>query len=84
MSDDSDFGFTAVDEIPEYWVKHNNQFSAEVSSDQMDAIMDKLEHLESRILAADNTGMINEHRRLLESDVSSKLQDVENLILLYI
>ena len=29
--------------------------------------------------------MINEHRSLLESDVSSKLQDVENLILpLYI
>ena len=80
MSDDFDFGFTAVDEIPESG-KAQQPVQAEVSSDQMDAIMDKLEQLESRILAADNTGMINEHRALLESDVSSKLQDVENLIL---
>ena len=78
MSDDFDFGFT-VDEIPESG-KTQQPVQAEVSSDQMDVIMDKLEQLESRILD-DNTGMINEHQLLLESDVSSKLQDVENLIL---
>ena len=42
---------------------------------QMDAIMDKLEQLESRILSADNSDMINEHRSLLESDIAQKLQD---------
>ena len=49
MSDDFDFGFTAVDEIPESG-KTQQPVQAEVSSDQMDAIMDKLEQLESRIL----------------------------------
>lgn len=79
MTDDFDFGFTAVDEIPTSEPKQPVQ--AEVSSDQMDSIMDKLEQLESRILSADNSGMINEHRALLEQDVASKLKDVENLVL---
>ena len=79
MTDDFDFGFTAVDEIPASETKQPVQ--AEVSSDQMDSIMDKLEQLESRILSADNSGMINEHRSLLEQDVASKLKDVENLVL---
>ena len=57
MTDDFDFGFTAVDEIPASEPKQPVQ--AEVSSDQMDSIMDKLEQLESRILSADNSGMIN-------------------------
>ena len=43
--------------------------------------MDKLEQLESRILTADNSGMINEHRALVEQDVAGKLRDVEDLIL---
>ena len=43
--------------------------------------MDKLEQLESRILSADNSDMINEHRSLLESDIAQKLQTVEGLIL---
>ena len=38
MTDDFDFGFTAVDEIPASETKQPVQ--AEVSSDQMDSIMD--------------------------------------------
>jgi len=82
MSDDYDFGFTIVDE-DELGVGNatSQPVQAEVSSDQMDAIMDKLEQLESRILTADNSGMINEHRALVEQDVAGKLRDVEDLIL---
>lgn len=82
MSDDYDFGFTIVDEDELGVGSATSQpVQAEVSSDQMDAIMDKLEQLESRILTADNSGMINEHRALVEQDVAGKLRDVEDLIL---
>jgi|TARA_B100000085_G_C18511361_1_gene499765 hypothetical protein len=82
MSDDYDFGFTIVDEDELGVGSTTSQpVQAEVSSDQMDAIMDKLEQLESRILTADNSGMINEHRALVEQDVAGKLRDVEDLIL---
>ena len=82
MSDDYDFGFTIVDEVELGVGSTTSQpVQAEVSSDQMDAIMDKLEQLESRILTADNSGMINEHRALVEQDVAGKLRDVEDLIL---
>ena len=76
MADDIfDFGFTAVDEP-------DNQAPtpAQPSVDQ-DAILDKLAQLEAKVLNADNSGMINEHRTLIESDVSSKLRDVEDLVL---
>jgi len=76
MADDIfDFGFTAVDEP-------DNQVPApaQPSVDQ-DAILDKLAQLEAKVLNADNSGMINEHRTLIESDVSSKLRDVEDLVL---
>lgn len=82
MSDDYDFGFTMVDEDDlEVSSVSTQPVQAEVSSDQMDAIMDKLEQLEARILSADNSGMINEHRSLVEQDVAGKLRDVEDLIL---
>jgi hypothetical protein len=82
MSDDYDFGFTIVDEDELGVGSTTSQpVQAEVSSDQMDSIMDKLEQLESRILTADNSGMINEHRALVEQDVAGKLRDVEDLIL---
>ena len=35
----------------------------------------------AKILNADNSGMINEHRALVESDVANKLRDVEDLVL---
>lgn len=81
MSDDFDFGFTMIDEDEMEVSSAPRTVQAEVSSDQMEAIMDKLEQLESRILSADNSGMINEHRALVEQDVAGKLRDVEDLIL---
>ena len=66
MADDFDFGFTAVDDIPA-GERIEQPVQAEIPSDQIEKIMDKLEQLESRILASDNSGMINEHRALLES-----------------
>ena len=82
MSDDFDFGFTMVDEDDlESSPVSTQPVQAEIPSDQIDAIMDKLEQLEARILTADNSGMINEHRSLVEQDVATKLRDVEDLIL---
>ena len=76
MADDIfDFGFTAVDE-PD----NKEQTPAQPSVDQ-DAILDKLAQLEAKVLNADNSGMINEHRTLVEADVASKLRDVEDLVL---
>ena len=72
---DFDFGFTAVDEPDQ-----GTPAPAQPSVDQ-DAILDKLAQLEAKVLSADNSGMINEHRTLIESDVSSKLRDVEDLVL---
>jgi hypothetical protein len=81
MSDDFDFGFTAVDDIPTSTTTTTEPVQATLPEGSLDSIMDKLEQLESRILSADNTGMINEHRALLEADVTGKLKDVEMMIL---
>jgi len=82
MSDDFDFGFTMVDEDDiEVSSSPAAPVQAEVSSDQMDAIMDKLDRLEARIISVDNSEMINDHRQLVESDVAGKLRDVEDLIM---
>ena len=77
MAEEFDFGFTAVDEVPS---ESTPQQPAAPSIDS-DEIMDKLQQLEAKILSADNSGMINEHRALIESDVATKLRDVEDLIL---
>lgn len=77
---DFDFGFTAVDDIPASSTTTTETVSA-VTNDMRDEIMDKLAVLEAKLLDIDNTGMINEHRSLLESDVASKLKQVEDLIL---
>lgn len=82
MSDDFDFGFTMVDEDDlEVSSVSTQPVQAEIPSDQIEGIMDKLEQIEARILTADNSGMINEHRALVEQDVATKLRDVEDLIL---
>jgi len=82
MSDDFDFGFTMVDEDEiEVSSSPSAPVQAEVSSDQMDALMDKLDRLEARIISADNSEMINDHRQLVEADVAGKLRDVEDLIM---
>ena len=75
MAEEFDFGFTAVDEPDQ-----GTPAPAAPSIDE-DKIMDKLQQLEAKILTADNSGMINEHRALIESDVATKLRDVEDLVL---
>lgn len=51
MSDDYDFGFTMVDEDDlEVSTATQQPVQAEIPSDQIDAIMDKLEQLDARIL----------------------------------
>jgi hypothetical protein len=82
MSDDYDVGFTMVDEDDlEVSTATQQPVQAEIPSDQIDAIMDKLEQLDARILSSDNSGAVNEHRALVEQDVAVKLRDVEDLIL---
>jgi len=82
MSDDFDFGFTMVDEDElEVSPVSTQLVQAEIPSDQIETIMDKLEQLEARIITADNSDMINDHRALVEQDVATKLRDVEDLIL---
>ena len=76
MANEFDFGFTAVDEVPS---EAPQQTVAPTQNN--DEIMDKLAQLEAKILNADNSGMINEHRALVESDVANKLRDVEDLVL---
>ena len=68
MAEEFDFGFTAVDEPDQ-----GTPAPAAPSIDE-DKIMDKLQQLEAKILSADNSGMINEHRSLIESDVATKLR----------
>jgi hypothetical protein len=80
MSDDFDFGFTIVDS-DDVEISNREPIQATVPDDFKDEIMKKLYEIESRILSSDNTGMIDEHRTLVEADVATKLRDVEDLIL---
>ena len=82
MSDDIfDFGFTAVDEIPTGEVQPQQPVVAQVDDAQLQTIVDKIERLEALILQSDSSGMINEHRELVQQDVAAKLKQVEDLIL---
>ena len=78
-----EFGFTFED--PTEAVVHvrepyNPQEDIDTSN-LKDEIMAKLYDIESRILTADQTLMISEHKRLVEMEVSEKLKQVEDLIL---
>ena len=75
MAENFDFGFTAVDEVP------TEAPAPSAPAQNNDEIMDKLAQLEAKILNADNSSMVNEHRALVESDVANKLRDVEDLVL---
>lgn len=77
MAEDFDFGFTIVDEEP--IGTPVQQVALDDSSSK--EILEKLYDLENRILSADNSGLINEHRQLVEQDVALKLREVEDLIL---
>jgi len=81
MSDDWDFGFTAVDEIPQGEIDTPEPVVAQLDTSQIQPIMDKLERLEALIVNNDDSSMINEHRELVQQDVVSKLKQVEDLIL---
>ena len=81
MSDDWDFGFTAVDDIPLTPSEPAQPVVAQVDDAQLQSIMDKLERLEGLVLTTNNDDMINEHRSLLQQDVAAKLKQVEDLIL---
>ena len=76
MAQEFDFGFTAVDEVP-------SEAPSQPVAPSIDEgkIMDKLAQLEAKLLQVDDSGMINEHRALIESDVATKLRDVEDLVL---
>ena len=76
MANDFDFGFTAVDEVPS---EAPQQPVAPAQNN--DEILDEIKKLEAKLLNIDNSGMINEHRALVESDVANKLRDVEDLVL---
>jgi hypothetical protein len=78
---DWDFGFTAVDEIPTSETQPQQPVVAQVDDAQLQTIIDKIERLESLILQSDSSGMINEHRELVQQDVTAKLKQVEDLIL---
>ena len=74
MTEDFDFGFTIVDEDP-------TPRTSAPASEHSNEILEKLYDLENRILSADNSGLISEHKALLEQDVALKLREVEDLIL---
>ena len=81
MSDNWDFGFTAVDDIPSTPSEPAQPVVAQVDDAQLQSIVDKLERLEGLVLTTNNDDMINEHRSLLQQDVAAKLKQVEDLIL---
>jgi len=81
MSDDFDFGFTIVDSDDLSPAPVQTVAQASVSEDFKDEILAKLYDIENRILSADNSGMINEHRTLVEQDVATKLRDIEDLVM---
>lgn len=81
MSEDFDFGFTIVDSDDLGPAPEQTVVQASVSDDFKDEVLAKLYDIESRILSADNSGMINEHRTLVEQDVATKLRDIEDLIM---
>tara|TARA_Y100000389_G_scaffold204486_1_gene257319 strand:+ start:770 stop:1138 length:369 start_codon:yes stop_codon:yes gene_type:complete len=81
MSDDWDFGFTAVDDIPTTPTTPSDPVVAQVDDQQLQTLLDKMERLESLIISSDDSDMINEHRELVQQDVVTKLKQVEDLIL---
>ena len=76
MAEDFDFGFTAVDEREDRGTPAPVQPS--VNNDE---VLDEIKKLEAKLLQIDNSGMVDEHKALVEQDVATKLRDVEDLVL---
>jgi len=74
-----DFGFTFED--PTETVIQQPTQQVVVDSSAQDEIMAKLAALEAKIVSSDPTGIVAEHKALLEQEVSLKLREVEDLIL---
>lgn len=81
MSDDWDFGFTAVDDMPQTKLEPAEPVVAHVDDAQIQTLVDKLDRLEALIITSDSSSMVNEHRELVQQDVVAKLKQVEDLIL---
>jgi len=81
MSDDWDFGFTAVADMPTHISEPTQPVVAKVDDAQLQGIIEKLERLEGLVITTNNDDMINEHRELVQQDVAAKLKQVEDLIL---
>lgn len=75
-----DFGFTFEDPTEVQPTTTTTQVTVD-TGDLRDEIMAKLYDLESRLLNADQSTLIAEHKRLVEMEVSEKLKQVEDLIL---
>ena len=76
MAEDFDFGFTAVDEPEDRGTP--TQVQPSVNNDE---VLDEIKKLEAKLLQIDNSGMVDEHKALVEQDVATKLRDVEDLVL---
>jgi hypothetical protein len=74
-----DFGFTFEDPS-EVAVQQTVQQTVVDTSGQ-DEILAKLAALEAKIVNSDPSGIVAEHKALLEQEVALKLKDVESLIL---
>ena len=76
MAEDFDFGFTAVDEPEDRGTP--TPVKPSVINDE---VLDEIKKLEAKLLQIDNSGMVDEHKALVEQDVATKLRDVEDLVL---
>ena len=74
-----DFGFTFEDPTETINQQPAQQFSVDTGA--QDEIMAKLAALEAKIVGSDPSGIVAEHKMLLEQEVSLKLREVEDMIL---
>lgn len=75
-----DFGFSFEDPVEVQAQPTTTQVTVD-TGDLKDEIMKKLFDLESKLIGMDNGAQVEQYKALVESDVASKLKDVENLIL---
>ena len=74
-----DFGFTFED--PTETVIQQPIQQPVVDTAAQDEILSKLAALEAKIVNSDPSGIVAEHKALLEQEVSLKLKEVEDMIL---
>ena len=57
------------------------QISPSILSADFSQLGNEIKKLEAKLLQIDNSGMVDEHKALVEQDVATKLRDVEDLVL---